>query len=699
MPYARSSTPLISLEAVALDTETTGLDAQTARIIEIAVLKVHGQRILGDEPYQTFVNPSVPIPTTSTRIHGLTDNEVRDAPGFVEIGAQLDRIIGQATVIGHDIGYDLTILGREYALAGQSWRVPRSLDVGHLARVAVPSLAEYSLDALCEWQQIPIERRHRAIPDAKAAAELYLRLIPLLRIRNIRTLAEAEAACMSLEHARLQRRYAGWIAPGREAAAADSTPILATLDSYPYRHRVREVMSTPPVTLDGSFALREAIAVLLEKRISSVLVSFADGRIGIVTERDLLRALHNQNQTVQSPARLEDIASLPLKTVPEEAFLYRAIGRIDTLGVRHLAVDNRRKEIVGIVTSKDLLRQRATAAIRLGDEIDNAADEASLGIAWAKVPCLVRSLLNENVDPENITQVISAEICALTARAAHIAEQQLSAAGKGTAPVNYAVMVLGSGGRGESTLSADQDNALVYARGEPGGPQDRWFEALGGIMADILDQIGVPYCRGGVMAKNAAFRHSIDNWKQQIDGWIGRAEALDLLNVDIFFDGVAVYGDLALADAILDYAYEQGFRKPYFAMRMSALARDLRPPLTVFGAFRKDKQGRVDLKKRALLPIFTAARSLAIKHGVRETSTASRLRTAGIRAAVAPENIDAIIDAHRVLLRTVLDQQLLDVERGLPVTNSVEIKRLSAAQRKEIHDALLAINLLSLILL
>src|SRR5262245_1342235 len=109
MPY-RSSTPLISLEAVAIDTETTGLDARTARIIEIAAIKIHGQRILANEPFQSFVNPGLAIPTTSTRVHGLTDNEVRDAPRFAEVGTQLDRVIGQTAVIGHDIGYDLTIL-------------------------------------------------------------------------------------------------------------------------------------------------------------------------------------------------------------------------------------------------------------------------------------------------------------------------------------------------------------------------------------------------------------------------------------------------------------------------------------------------------------------------------------------------------------------------------------------------------------
>jgi CBS domain-containing protein len=130
---------------------------------------------------------------------------------------------------------------------------------------------------------------------------------------------------------------------------------------------------------------------------------------------------------------------------------------------------------------------------------------------------------------------------------------------------------------------------------------------------------------------------------------------------------------------------------------MSAPARDWRLPLTVFGGFRKDEQGRVDLKKRGLMQIFTSARTCAIKHGVRERSTAARLRAAGNRAGVPSENIEAIISGHRVLLRVILEQQLIDTERGVPVSNSVEIKRLSAFQRKELHDALMAINLLRLV--
>ena len=327
----RRSTPLISLEAVALDTETTGLDARTARIVEIAVLKLRGDRVLAEDPFQRLVNPGVAMPPTATGIHGLADADVRSAPRFPDMAAELDGILGEATVIGHDIGYDLTVLAREYALAGRSWRVPRALDVGSLARVAMPTLARYSLDALCDWQEIRIERRHRAIPDARAAAELFVKLIPMLRARNIRTLAEAEAACGALLDEAPRGVRTGWIVPGRESDAADSTPALARLDSFPYRHRVRDVMSAPAVTAAGALTARDALAILLEKRISSVIVTGSEGRVGIVTERDLLRALRDEAPGKPAP-RLQDIMRHPLQTVPEEAFIYRAIGRMDRLG-------------------------------------------------------------------------------------------------------------------------------------------------------------------------------------------------------------------------------------------------------------------------------------------------------------------------------------------------------------------------------
>ncbi len=68
----------------------------------------------------------------------------------------------------------------------------------------------------------------------------------------------------------------------------------------------------------------------------------------------------------------------------------------------------------------------------------------------------------------------------------------MRADGRGGPPCPFAVAVLGSAGRGESLLAMDQDNAVFFAEGEPGGSEDRWFEVFGTQLADILHEAGDP---------------------------------------------------------------------------------------------------------------------------------------------------------------------------------------------------------------
>src|SRR5262249_43707028 len=153
------------------------------------------------------------------------------------------------------------------------------------------------------------------------------------------------------------------------------------------------------------------------------------------------------------------VASRPLATVPADAFIYRAIGRMTRLRVRHLGVTDERGRVVGALSSRDLLATRAEEAIWLGDEIDEADDVPALARAWAKLPLVAECLLAEGMSGTAIAAVISRELAALTRRAAVFGERRLKAAGAGEPPCPYAFAVLGSAGRGESLLALDQDNA------------------------------------------------------------------------------------------------------------------------------------------------------------------------------------------------------------------------------------------------
>jgi CBS domain-containing protein len=685
---ASYSTPLIALDAVALDTETTGLDARTARLIQVAALPVVAGRMRPDDRFERLVNPGIPIPPATVAIHGITDAKVAGAPAFDDIAGLLEAYVGRAVVIGYAVTYDLAVLEREYALAGRPAPRFRALDVRTLARLAAPSLADYSLEALCEWLDVRISGRHTALGDARAAGEIFLALIPLLRAKDIRTLAEAEAASRTL--AEREAASMGGYAPAAQAAV-DSGPVLARIDSFPYRHRIRDVMSVPPVFAPPETTVQAAMRLIIEKRISSVFVPLARGQTGIVTERDLLRAIDARGAEVLAQS-IGAIAKAPLQTLPEDAFLYRAIGRIERLGFRHLGVTDATGQIVGAVTTRNLLGHRATTAIVLGDAIDSASAAAELAAAWGRLTLMARSLMEEQVGPLTVCSVVSAEICAMTRRAAELAEETMRQEGLGAPPVPYAVLVLGSAGRGESQLAADQDNAIVYAEGAEGGPEDTYFEQLATRMNETLDAAGVPLCKGGVMARNRAWRKSVADWHATIDKWMTGERAGHLLNVDIFFDALPVHGEPALAEAVWAHAYDRAHRAVDFQNLLVETARERDHPFTMFGRFRVDEKRRIDLKKYGLMPIFTAGRVLSIRHGVRARSTAERLRGVAAMGAVSPESVELIIDAQRALLASVLAQQLLDTEAGVPLTTRIAPDRLDKAHRARLKSALAAVD-------
>ena len=184
-----------------------------------------------------------------------------------------------------------------------------------------------------------------------------------------------------------------------------------------------------------------------------------------------------------------------------------------------------------------------------------------------------------------------------------LAEQRLAASGRGEPPCPYAVAVLGSAGRGESLLAMDQDNALVFAEGESGGAQDRWFAELGiahrrhparGRRALLQGR------RDGEEPAMARLARNLARARRRLDRR-GRGPQ-DLLAVDIFFDLRGVHGDGSLADTLWREAFAAARGKADFAKQLVETAGSNQPGFGLFGGF-KTERGRIDLKKAGLFGI------------------------------------------------------------------------------------------------
>jgi DNA polymerase III epsilon subunit family exonuclease len=154
-------------EFVIVDVETTGTNAEMADLVEVAAVRVKGGKVT--DRWSTFVNPGRPI--FGNQMHGITDKDVKGAPSPAEAAKKALAFVGDATIVGHSVGFDIAFL--EAAL-GDGTRIEkgRYLDTLTLARDGYPDLPSYTLGELSRFFGIQLQQAHRALPDAEATAEL-----------------------------------------------------------------------------------------------------------------------------------------------------------------------------------------------------------------------------------------------------------------------------------------------------------------------------------------------------------------------------------------------------------------------------------------------------------------------------------------------------------------------------------------------
>jgi CBS domain-containing protein len=334
------------------------------------------------------------------------------------------------------------------------------------------------------------------------------------------------------------------------------------------------------------------------------------------------------------------------------------------------------------------LRLRASAAVSLADEVDEALDVAAMGRAWAKIPAMARALVQEGLSGAEVGGVIARELGALTRRAALLAEKQMAMDGHGPAPCSYAVLVLGSAGRGESLLAMDQDNAVVFAQGAPDGPEDQWFARFGRLMCAYLHESGVPLCKGGVMASEPLFRGSIETWRGRMTTWLGRSNPQDLLNVDIVFDARIVHGDPDPAMRLQQKFRASAKQSPAFLKLLTASHDTTSAPVGFFGGLKGDHEGRIDLKKHVISPTVATARVLALRYGIDAGPTSERLRRVEDKGAGSSISLAGLREGLGLAQDLVLRAQLADIANGLTPGNRVPLSLISPAEQAHLKDAI-----------
>lgn len=156
-----------------VDIETTG-GGGAARITEIAVFRHDGARIV--DFFHSLVNPQIYIPPFITRLTGIDNEMVKDAPTFSEVQDAVRSMTSDAWFVAHNAKFDYGFIKREFGALDEYFQRDLLCTV-QLSRKIFPGLKSYSLGNLCESLEILIENRHRAHGDAEATVKLFEKLL------------------------------------------------------------------------------------------------------------------------------------------------------------------------------------------------------------------------------------------------------------------------------------------------------------------------------------------------------------------------------------------------------------------------------------------------------------------------------------------------------------------------------------------
>ncbi|MDR0678484.1 MAG: DNA polymerase III subunit epsilon [Holosporaceae bacterium] len=166
------------IREVVLDTETTGLNYESDRIVEIACVELANHVPTGNV-YQIYVNPQRDVPRDATVIHGITNELLADKPFFSEIVDDFLNFIKDAKLVVHNAKFDLGFLNSELKRINRpSLNMENVIDTLEITRKKFPGMPA-NLDALCKKFEIDLSSRvvHGALVDCKLLSEVYINLL------------------------------------------------------------------------------------------------------------------------------------------------------------------------------------------------------------------------------------------------------------------------------------------------------------------------------------------------------------------------------------------------------------------------------------------------------------------------------------------------------------------------------------------
>ncbi|GAA5218275.1 DUF294 nucleotidyltransferase-like domain-containing protein [Corallincola platygyrae] len=313
--------------------------------------------------------------------------------------------------------------------------------------------------------------------------------------------------------------------------------------------------------------------------------------------------------------------------------------------------------------------------------------------ALNQLPDLVREMIDAGARPDNLRRAIGSAYDAAICRFIDLTIEEL-----GEPPVPFSFISFGSNARHDMTLFSDQDNAIMFQ-----APTDdtsvktvrRYFLHLAERVCGMLNQAGYSYCEGLIMATNHQWCLTLEEWKANFTDWIEQAEPDSILELNVFFDIRATYGEKTLVDELQQHIQTLNQSHPEFLPNYARNCLSYKVPLNRGNQIKTENVDGVESVnlKACLRPMEIFCRIYALKHDIREANTMTRLKQLAAREEIDQKTFREMVYIFDHIWHLRFMNQIVEYTDLRKVNDVLAINDLTELEQQNLRNVLMRVSL------
>lgn len=452
-----------------------------------------------------------------------------------------------------------------------------------------------------------------------------------------------------------------------------------------YSRKIEGIRYREIVSCNSKLPIYEAAKLMAQHKISCLFIKDdSDNIIGFATDITLRdNVIANRLDPNQEIGIVMDN---PIVSIPYNAYIYEAILMMFRTKTKYLLVE-KEGQYIGFLSRNRLLSEQAQSPLVFIQSVKLAVSFKELKEKWGRVPSIVNQLLSRGVHAEIVNQVITTIADTIAIK---VIEKVISKLGE--PPAKFAFMVTGSEGRKEQTLSTDQDNAIIY---EDKANEHRelvraYFLEFAKQVSDQLNEIGFVYCKGGYMASNPQWTHSLSHWKRNYKSWMEDSLPESAIKFSTFFDCRYLYGDKTIIQELKEFLDEE-LKQPvdrFFAF-IAKNALQYKPPLTFFNNIRTQTIGTIEVFdiKNAMTPVVDLVRVYALQNRIFGENTGERLKALKEKGVFSENQFQELMHSYYYLMSMRLKNQANQIIQDKQQPNNyIDLKKITKIEQVTLKE-------------